>query len=63
MKKLFLFSTLAVILSLGFTSCRKCQICTRSASPEIRICDKDYDSNTQYGLAIDALEATGYNCR
>ena len=63
MKKTFLFSVLTVIISLGFTSCRKCEICTKESEPEIRICEGDYGSNTEYGLALDALEAGGFKCR
>ena len=63
MKKIFLTSAMAVIISIGFTSCRKCEICTKSSEPEIRVCENDYGSNTEYGLALDALEALGYECR
>ncbi len=63
MKKTFLFSTMAVFISMGFVSCKKCQKCTRSSSPTITICEKDYNSNTEYGLALDAYQATGYTCK
>ena len=64
MKKVFFTSALAVIISMGFVSCqKKCEICTKESEPEIRICESDYDSNTEYGLALDALEGTGYTCR
>ncbi len=63
MKKAFLFSALAVFISMGFTSCRKCEICTKDSSPEVRVCEGDYGSKTEYGLTIDGLEAAGYNCR
>jgi hypothetical protein len=61
-KALFISITLAVFLS-SFASCRKCEICTKDSSPEVRICEKDYDSNTEYGFAIDATEAMGYECK
>jgi len=48
--------------SLGFASCQKCTICTKDGEADERICEKDYDSNTEYGFAIDAREALGYNC-
>jgi hypothetical protein len=63
MKHLFFTAALAVIVSMGFTSCKKCQVCTKNSSPEIRICEKDYSTNTEYGLALDAYEANGYNCK
>lgn len=62
MKKVLVASVVAIIL-IGFSSCNKCQNCTKSSSPEIKICDKDYSNNTEYGLALDAYEAQGYNCK
>ncbi len=63
MKKIFFASAFAVLISMGFTSCRKCEVCTKESEPEIRICEGDYGSNTEYGLALDALETSGYECR
>jgi hypothetical protein len=63
MKKTFFTSVIAVLFLTAFSSCRKCQICTKDSSPEVRICEKDYNSNTAYGFAIDGYEAVGYNCR
>jgi len=63
MKKLLVLSTLTVVISIGFSSCRKCEICTKESEPEIRVCEGDYATNTEYGLALDVLEATGYKCR
>ena len=63
MKRFFVAASLAVLCSVGFSSCRKCQICTKANSDEHRICEKDYDSNTAYGLAIDAKELDGYECK
>tara|TARA_R110002072_G_scaffold15386_2_gene61812 strand:- start:79 stop:270 length:192 start_codon:yes stop_codon:yes gene_type:complete len=54
-------SSLFIIMAL--TSCGKCQICTQDSEPELRLCRGDYDSNTQYGLALDLQEAGGYDCR
>lgn len=63
MKKLsFLVATGAFIL-MGFSSCSKCEVCTKDNSNEVRICQKDYKSNTAYGLALDAQEAGGYECK
>lgn len=63
MKKVLVFSALTFVITMGFTSCRQCEICTQDSEPEIRICDKDYDSKTEYGVTIDLLEAQGYDCK
>jgi hypothetical protein len=62
-KNVFLPAALAVGFLMSFSSCRKCEVCTKDSEPEVRICEKDYDSNTEYGLAIDFREAAGYECR
>lgn len=59
--------TIAISLSVVFgailfTSCQQCKICTKDESPEVRVCEKDYGSSTEYGFAIDVLESQGYNC-
>lgn len=61
MKKLFLF--VAVGATIGLASCSKCKVCTKDKSPEVRICENDYNSNTAYGLAVDFQEAQGYKCK
>ena len=63
MKKIIFASVFALLVSIGFSSCRKCEVCTKESEPEVRICENDYDSNTEYGLALDALEAGGYDCK
>jgi hypothetical protein len=63
MKKVFISTALAVIILSGFSSCRKCVRCTRDSSPEVTVCEKDYNTNTAYGLTIDGYEATGYHCK
>lgn len=45
------------------SACTKCKICTKESSPEVRLCEKDYGSSTEYGLAVDAREAQGYTCK
>jgi hypothetical protein len=56
-------SAFALVVLSGFSSCTKCQVCTKSSSPEIRVCSKDYSSNTEYGLVLDGYESTGYTCK
>lgn len=53
----------AVLFAAAFTSCTKCQVCSKSNSNEVRICEKDYNSNTSYGFTIDTYEASGYTCK
>ena len=62
MKKVLFTLVAAIFVSMVFTSCSKCQRCTKSDGSEVRICEKDYNSNTAYGLAIDFQESQGYNC-
>jgi len=54
---------MAAIFSMSISSCSKCQICSKPNSNEVRICEKDYKSNTAYGFAVDAYEANGYACK
>ena len=63
MKKVVMTSALAVIISLGFSACNKCETCTKDSEPEVKVCEDDYGSNTEYGLALDGLEVLGYECR
>ena len=49
--------------AMGLASCSDCEICTKDSAPEIRLCESDYGSNTEYGLAQDYQTANGYNCR
>lgn len=62
MNKLSFTAAFAVII-IGLSSCTKCEICTKDSEPEVRICENDYDSNTEYGLALDFKEANGYECK
>lgn len=57
---------LALLLgTVGITAlgaCSKCKVCTKENSPEVRLCEKDYGSQTEYGFAVDVKEADGYTC-
>ncbi len=57
------FMLLAAVSLFTFSSCKKCTVCTKSNEPDVRYCEKDYDSNTEYGIAIDLKEADGYDCK
>lgn len=53
---------MGIVFSMAFSSCKQCQVCTKPSEPEIRVCEKDYGTATEYGLAIDVYEAQGYDC-
>ena len=57
---------MAILIGLagitGMSACTKCKVCTKNNSPEVRLCEKDYNSETEYGAAVDAKEADGYDC-
>ena len=54
--------TVAVLSLISFSACSKCKVCTKESAPEVRICEKDYNNKTEYGLAVDAQEFAGYEC-
>lgn len=58
-----LIIVIATVFALTTSSCRKCTICTKDGDPDVRLCEKDYGSHTEYGLAIDIYEAQNYNCK
>lgn len=55
-----------ITLGLGgvalLSSCTKCKLCTKDSEPEFRLCEKDYDSQTEYGATVDFYEAQGWSC-
>lgn len=57
-----MYTVAVVAVMLSVSSCRKCQICTKDSAPEIRVCEKDYNSATEYGAVIDSYEFIGYDC-
>lgn len=63
MKKTLFASMVALLFLTGMSSCGKCQICTKPSEPEARLCRDDYSSETEYGLAVDLKEASGYECK
>lgn len=63
MKMIIFVAAIGFAMLTGFSSCKQCQICTKDSSPEVRICERDYNTDTEYGFAIDAQEAQGYNCK
>jgi hypothetical protein len=63
MKKITLILIGIIAVSFTFTSCSSCQVCTKASSNEVRVCEKDFDSNTEYGFTIDTYKALGYKCK
>jgi len=63
MKIKMLAALVAVISMVSFSSCSKCKVCTKENSPEVRYCEKDYNSKTEYGIVVDLAEAGGYECK
>ncbi len=61
MKKIVMILSVAGLMFAS--SCTKCTTCTKSNGPDVRFCEKDFGSHTEYGLAIDAAEGQGYNCK
>jgi len=62
-KTTIITTAIAAIFLMTASSCSKCKVCTKSSSAEVRVCEKDYNSSTQYGLIIDGLEGSGYTCK
>jgi hypothetical protein len=62
-KNVFIAIATAVVLSMGISSCSKCQVCTKTSEPEVRICKGDYGTETEYGFAVDVKKGQGYNCK
>ncbi|MBP6515986.1 MAG: hypothetical protein KA242_02980 [Chitinophagales bacterium] len=53
----------ASVLTLTLGSCAKCQTCEKNNADTVRVCEKDYSSNTAYGLKLDYYTALGYTCK
>jgi hypothetical protein len=53
----------ATALTLTLGSCAKCQTCEKNNADTVRVCEKDYSSNTAYGLKLDYYTALGYTCK
>jgi hypothetical protein len=62
-KKLLVLPAVALFISMSISSCSKCKVCTKDSEPETRICEKDYNSNTEYGFAVDVKESQGFACK
>lgn len=61
MKKVILLLTVAA--TAGLTACSKCKVCIKESSPEVRLCEKDYNTKTEYGITVDAYELAGFKCK
>ncbi len=62
MKKLILSFACASVLLLA-NSCSKCTTCTKSGSPELKYCEKDYSSKAAYDDQVALATLGGYDCK
>lgn len=61
MKKVILSLAAISVICLA-NSCSKCTTCTKSGAPQIKYCEKDYNSKADYDLAVAGTETLGYEC-
>ena len=63
MKQFVLLIFVAVLFSVGFSSCKKCYSCDFGNNDVRELCSKDFPDGTDgLKLTIDAYEAQGYKC-
>lgn len=62
-RKSIITAVVATVFATGLGSCTKCEVCTKTNSPEIRVCEKDYNTKTQYNVMLDTYQANGYVCK
>lgn len=62
MRKMLSASSMLLFTVIALSSCSKCEVCNKDGANEVRVCEKNYDNNTAYGLALDYYEGMGYNC-
>jgi hypothetical protein len=54
------------LIALSFSASSCCKTCTHSNSamfPDTQVCEKNYNSTSDYNTAISVLEANGYTCK
>lgn len=61
MKKI-IFSLAAVCILFFANSCKECTTCTKSGSPELKYCEKDYSSKSAYDDQVALATLGGYDC-
>ena len=63
MKKAF-FGLMAVTM-ITLAACNKdnCKVCKKEGAQSVELCESNYGSNSAYGMAVDALELQGYECK
>jgi hypothetical protein len=62
MKTMKIFALILPLGILTLSSCSECSVCTKTDSPEVRICRDDYDEDQDYHNAIGFMELAGYDC-
>lgn len=61
MKKITL-SLFTIGMLFAVSSCSKCTTCTKTNSPQLKYCQKDYASKSDYDNAVAATTLLGYDC-
>lgn len=62
MKKLVLSLAAVAMMTVGLSSCKKCQDCTGFGAA-VTICEKDYADKETYDAVISAYELAGGECK
>ena len=62
MKRSTTIMGILTLVIISCSSCSKCTTCTKSGGSLVRLCEKDYNNNTSYGVAVDYYQNNGYNC-
>lgn len=63
MKKAFLGLLAIAFITLASCSKDNCKVCKKEGASSVEICESTYSSNTAYGMAVDAQELLGYECK
>ena len=63
MKRFVLLMSVAFILSIGFSPCKKCYSCDFGNNDVREFCSKDFPDGTEgLQMTVDAYEEQGYTC-
>lgn len=63
MKQVIAISLLALVMSVGLSSCKKCYTCDFGGGDVREFCSKDFpDKTAGLNMTIDAYQEQGYKC-
>jgi hypothetical protein len=48
--------------TLVFSSCSKCTTCSPETGSDVKFCESDYSTSSEYDEAVNLYEGTGYSC-